>query len=95
MVVSPVIDAEEPYRINAGSWFFDRELHHSSGEDGGDPPAVFNVLDLVLIETMERLKKLRCVRMLCMYVFDIIGLLCLEMFVKTAIYKSLWPVWPD
>ncbi|OAY64023.1 Pentatricopeptide repeat-containing protein [Ananas comosus] len=58
VAVSPVIDAEEPYRINAGSWFFDRELHRSSGEDGGDPPAVFNVLDLVLIETMERLKKL-------------------------------------
>nr|CAD1827406.1 unnamed protein product [Ananas comosus var. bracteatus] len=59
VVVSPVIDAEEPYRINAGSLFFDRELHRSSGEDGGDPPAVFNVLDLVLIETMEWLKKLR------------------------------------
>lgn len=57
---------EEPYHINVQDWFF-KQGRHDNYNDDNDPRAVFNVLDAVLVDTMERLKKLRLVYMFSMY----------------------------
>lgn len=57
---SPAPTIEEPYRISVKGWLSKGDKHNDY-EDNGEPPAVFNVLDTVLVDTMERLKKSRSV----------------------------------
>ena len=58
MVESLVLTGEEPFQIEVQEWVSKRNRYNDSG-DGGEQYAVFNVLDNVLVCTMERLKKLR------------------------------------
>jgi len=60
IVENLVVPAEEQHEVNVGN-LFPKKKEYRNYEDERDPHAVFNVLDMVLVETMERLKKLRFV----------------------------------
>lgn len=51
---------DEPYRVSIRGWIIKGGKQNRS-KHNYDPPAVFNVLDTVLVNTMERLKKLRLI----------------------------------
>ncbi|XP_020594793.1 uncharacterized protein LOC110034896 isoform X2 [Phalaenopsis equestris] len=55
---SVAVHAEEPFVTSPEEWFLKRNRHQNY-EDDGDPNFVFDVLDSVIVGTMERLKKLR------------------------------------
>lgn len=60
---SPALTIEEPYKISVREWV-SKDNKHDDYKDNNEPPAVFNVLDMVLVHTMERMKKLRSVCLL-------------------------------
>lgn len=60
MVENLAVPDEEPCEVDVRNLFPKQEECPDHGDEG-DPRVIFNVLDMVLVETMERLKKLRLV----------------------------------
>lgn len=60
-IKSPELHLDEPYQINLSRFVKNQNWKREPGHGNEiNQQAVYNVLDAVLVNTMERLKKMRC-----------------------------------